>query len=253
MPGLASRLPSQRSPRGREGTVGTKQAQRPGLAPATQPARSRRYKTSAASWACPRAARAVACTANEHGGRRWRLLQFLKRAPDLHPRALHHLPRRQYHLRGHRAATMGLAAFNWIRPSPGYPISAASRVLRACGSKITGLAVGYCVLAFVTFIVPRPVADRHRAQLRRYGGVRLHLRLGRMIECGRTPSFSLCYLPETDDRRRPRRRRTSAAAVSSEADERRRLAFSLGRTGYQVTAQMVRCRDTTGHNLRRPV
>ena len=56
------------------------------------------------------------------------------------------------------ATEMGLyAAFNWIHfVLLIYLISAASAYVccRACGSKITGgLAVGYCVLAFVTFIV----------------------------------------------------------------------------------------------------
>jgi len=74
------------------------------------------------------------------------------------------------------------AAFGWIHfLLLIYLISTASAYVccRACGSKATGgLVVGYCVLAFVTFIV---LADgppvRHGAHLRRYGGVRLHLRL----------------------------------------------------------------------------
>ena len=83
-----------------------------------------------------------------------------------------------------------------------YLISTASAYVccRACGSKVTGgLVVGYCVLAFVTFIVLATwPAVRHQAQL-----------CEGTVECppsqiffrtrvrAKTSSFS-CHAPETD-------------------------------------------------------
>ena len=123
------------------------------------------------------------------------------------------------------ATEMGLyAAFNWIHfVLLIYLISAASAYVccRACGSKITGgLAVGYCVLAFVTFIVlatGQRSAIKHNcegtvecASISDWGD--------HDPECGRkTSSFSLCYLPETDERRR-----RLASSYAPKTDERRR-------------------------------
>ena len=114
------------------------------------------------------------------------------------------------------------AAFGWIHfVLLIYLISATSAYVccRACGSKVTGgLAVGYCVLAFVTFIV---LATGQRSAIE-------HNCEGTVEcasisdwdhpdpECGRkTSSFSLCYLPETDDRRR----RLAAALAYAEPEE----------------------------------
>ena len=123
------------------------------------------------------------------------------------------------------ATEMGLyAAFNWIHfVLLIYLISAASAYVccRACGSKITGgLAVGYGVLAFVTFIVlatGQRSAIKHNcegtvecASISDWGD--------HDPECGRkTSSFSVCYLPETDGRRR-----RLASSYAPETDERRR-------------------------------
>ena len=141
------------------------------------------------------------------------------------------------------ATEMGLyAAFNWIHfVLLIYLVSAASAYVccRACGSKITGgLAVGYCVLAFVTFIVlatGQRSAIKHNcegtvecASISDWGD--------HEPECGRkTSSFSLCYLPETDGRRR-------------------RLASSLGytRTSGYCRQDGDAAVDTTGHKFTSP-
>ncbi len=141
------------------------------------------------------------------------------------------------------ATEMGLyAAFNWIHfVLLIYLISAASAYVccRACGSKVTGgLAVGYCVLAFVTFIVlatGQRSAIKHNcegtvecASISDWGD--------HDPECGRkTSSFSLCYLPETDGRRR-------------------RLASSLGytRTSGYCRQDGDAAVDTTGHVFTSP-
>ncbi len=141
------------------------------------------------------------------------------------------------------ATEMGLyAAFNWIHfVLLIYLVSAASAYVccRACGSKITGgLAVGYSVLAFVTFIVlatGQRSAIKHNcegtvecASISDWGD--------HEPECGRkTSSFSLCYLPETDGRRR-------------------RLASSLGytRTSGYCRQDGDAAVDTTGHVFTSP-
>ena len=123
------------------------------------------------------------------------------------------------------ATEMGLyAAFNWIHfVLLIYLISAASAYVccRACGSKVTGgLAVGYCVLAFVTFIV---VATGQQSAMEHYCEGTVECASisdwgDHDPECGhKTSSFSLCYLPETDGRRR-----RLASSYAPETDERRR-------------------------------
>ncbi len=101
------------------------------------------------------------------------------------------------------------AAFGWIHVLLLiYLISATSAYVccRACGSKVTGgLAVGYCVLAFVIFIV---LATGQQSAMEHYCEGTVECASisdwgDHDPECGhKTSSFSLCYLPETDDRRR---------------------------------------------------
>ena len=121
------------------------------------------------------------------------------------------------------ATEMGLyAAFNWIHfVLLIYLISAASAYVccRACGPKITGgLAVGYCVLAFVTFIV---LATGQQSAMEHYCEGTVECASisdwgDHDPECGhKTSSFSLCWLPETDDRRR----RLAAAPAYAEPEE----------------------------------
>ena len=101
------------------------------------------------------------------------------------------------------------AAFGWISfLLLIYIISTASAYVccQACGSKVTGgLVAGYCVLAFVTFIV---LATGQRSDMEHICEDTVECASisdwGVLDpECGRkTSSFSLCYLPETDERRR---------------------------------------------------
>ena len=101
------------------------------------------------------------------------------------------------------------AAFGWIHVLLLiYLISATSAYVccRACGSKVTGgLAVGYCVLAFVIFIV---LATGQQSAMEHYCEGTVECASisdwgDHDPECGhKTSSFSLCWVPETDDRRR---------------------------------------------------
>ena len=114
------------------------------------------------------------------------------------------------------------AAFGWIHVLLLiYLISATSAYVccRACGSKVTGgLAVGYCVLAFVIFIV---LATGQQSAMEHYCEGTVECASisdwgDHDPECGhKTSSFSLCWLPETDDRRR----RLAAAPAYAEPEE----------------------------------
>ena len=113
------------------------------------------------------------------------------------------------------------AAFGWIHVLLLiYLISATSAYVccRACGSKVTGgLAVGYCVLAFVTFIV---LATGQQSAMEHYCEGTVECASisdwgDHDPECGhKTSSFSLCWVPETDDRRR-----LAAAPAHAEPEE----------------------------------